>query len=41
MNKNVIPVIVVIVVVVLCASAVIYAPSLAEIIQRIHPIPQH
>jgi hypothetical protein len=31
----------VIVVVALCALAVIYAPRLGEIIQRIHPIPQH
>ncbi len=41
MTQKVITVIVVIVVVALCASAVIYAPSLGEIIQRLHPIPQH
>ncbi len=41
MNQKVTVTIVVIVGLALCALAVIYAPSLGEIIQRIHPIPQH
>ena len=41
MNKKVIIIIVVIFVVVLVALAVIYAPSLAEIMLRMHRIPQH
>lgn len=41
MNKRTITLIVVIVIVALCVLAVIYTPSLGEMIQRIHTIPQH
>ena len=41
MNKKVITIIIVIGVVGLCALAVIYAPSLMEIMLRIHNPPPH
>ena len=41
MNRKVITVIVVGAFVALCVLAVIFAPSLGEIMQRIHTIPQH
>jgi hypothetical protein len=41
MNKRVITLIVVIVVLGLVAWAVIYAPSLTEMMLRMHSIPQH
>lgn len=40
MNKKTIT-IVVVAVIMLCALAIIYAPSLMEIILRLHKIPQH
>ena len=41
MYKKVITLIIVIVVLALCALAVIYAPSIMEIMLRFHRIPQH
>lgn len=41
MNKKVTILIVVIVILALAALAVIYAPSLTEIMLRMHSIPQH
>ena len=41
MNKKVITIIIVIGVMALCTLAVIYAPSLMEIMLRFHRIPQH
>jgi len=41
MNKNVIIVIIVIIGLALVVLAAVYAPSLGEIMQRLHSIPQH
>jgi small neutral amino acid transporter SnatA (MarC family) len=41
MNKKVIIIIVVIVVLALIVLAMSYAPSLSELIGRIHSVPQH
>jgi len=41
MNRRVITIIVVVIVVVLVTLAMIYAPSLMELMLRMHKIPQH
>lgn len=41
MNKKVIIVVVMIVVLALITLAIIYAPSIAEVVLRMHSIPQH
>jgi hypothetical protein len=41
MNRKVITIIIVIGVMALCALAMIYAPSIMEIVLRFHGIPQH
>ena len=41
MNRRVITIIMVVAVVALCALAVIYAPSLMELMLRFHKIPHH